>query len=312
MSFKHALELFDILDSPDADGAKIKEYLEGYGATGVEVRREGSAEKFTDFVSLTIPGSHGKTAGGNAPTLGLIGQLGGLGARPEQIGFVSDGDGALAVLVAAAKLLDMNTKGDVLPGDVIVSTHVDPDAPTRPHEPVPFMGASVDMALAVEAQVDAAMDAILSVDTTRGNRICNHNGFAITPTIKDGWIFRVSETLLDCVERTSSRPPAVLPITSQDITPYGNDLFHVNSIVQPSTGTRAPVVGVAITSERAVAGYATGATSLPIIDETARFLIEVAKDYGHGIASFIDAGEYERFVGLYGTASQLQTLGNSA
>ena len=30
-----------------------------------------------------------------------------------------------------------------------------------------------------EAEVDGDMDAILSVDTTKGNRIINHRGFAI-------------------------------------------------------------------------------------------------------------------------------------
>ena len=68
----------------------------------------------------------------DAPTIGLLGRLGGLGARPEVTGFVSDGDGALAALSAAAKLLDMQKNGDYLEGDVIISTHICPDAPTRP------------------------------------------------------------------------------------------------------------------------------------------------------------------------------------
>ncbi|HHY71398.1 MAG TPA: DUF1177 domain-containing protein, partial [Thermoanaerobacterales bacterium] len=32
------------------------------------------------------------------------------------------------------------------------------------------------------------MDAIISIDTTKGNRILNFKGFAITPTIKDGYV----------------------------------------------------------------------------------------------------------------------------
>ncbi len=70
--------------------------------------------------------------GGDAPTIGLLGRLGGLGARPERIGFVSDGDGALVALACAAKLLSMRVRGDVLPGDVMISTHVCPCAPTFP------------------------------------------------------------------------------------------------------------------------------------------------------------------------------------
>ena len=49
-------------------------------------------------------------------------------------------------LSLAAKLLDMQNKGDILEGDIIVSTHVCPDAPTRPHKPVAFMDSPVEMA----------------------------------------------------------------------------------------------------------------------------------------------------------------------
>ncbi|MGO0807435.1 DUF1177 family protein, partial [Clostridioides difficile] len=39
----------------------------------------------------------------------------------------------------AAKLLDMQRKGDILDGDVVISTHICPDAPTKEHYPTPFM-----------------------------------------------------------------------------------------------------------------------------------------------------------------------------
>ena len=74
------------------------------------------------MVKVVIPGEKGREMEGEAPTIGILGRLGGLGARPERVGFVSDGDGALAALTAATKLLDMQKKGDYLQGDVIVST----------------------------------------------------------------------------------------------------------------------------------------------------------------------------------------------
>ena len=46
-----------------------------------------------------------------------------------------------------------------------------------------------------QAQVDPAMDAVLSVDT-KGNRVVNRRGFALSPTVKEGYILRVSEDLL--------------------------------------------------------------------------------------------------------------------
>ncbi|MFR8831580.1 MAG: DUF1177 family protein, partial [Eggerthella lenta] len=141
MIFKQLIELYDLLDSPAASGAGVVEYLRGIDpACDAETYVLEGPKGSTDMVRVRIPGSRGRAAGGEAPTIGLLGRLGGLGARPERIGFVSDGDGALTALACAAKLLSMHARGDVLPGDVFVSTHVCPHAPTFPHEPVAFMG----------------------------------------------------------------------------------------------------------------------------------------------------------------------------
>ena len=97
----------------------------------------------TDFIRVCIPGENGRSAGGPAPTIGIIGRLGGLGARPAVTGFVSDGDGALCALAAGLKLAEMRAHGDRLQGDVVVCTHICPNAPVVPHEPVPLMGSPV-------------------------------------------------------------------------------------------------------------------------------------------------------------------------
>jgi hypothetical protein len=220
---------------------------------------------------------------------------------------VSDGDGAVAAVACALKLAEMRRRGDLLKGDVIISTHVCPQAPVIPHEPVPFMGSPVSMRQMNEHEVAPAMDAILSIDATKGNRILNWRGAAISPTVKEGYILRVSEDLLDLLAWTSGRPPRVLPITTQDITPYGNGLYHMNSILQPATATRAPVVGVAIASEVAVPGCATGANQEVDIDETCRFCLEVAKAYTEDRCSFYDESEFARLRELYGSMSHLQT-----
>jgi hypothetical protein len=305
MSWSHVIAAYDALDSPQASGNCVAELLSRYGTTDVTVTRARGQDGATDFIRILIPGTRGKSTGGDAPTLGIIGRLGGLGARPGQTGFVSDGDGALTVVAAAAKLTDMARRGDRLRGDVLITTQIDPDAPTAPHEPVPFMGSAVAMSVANDHEVLEQMDAILSVDTTKGNRICNHNGFAITPTIKSGWILRVSEGLLDIVERTSGMLPVVMPVTMQDITPYGNGVYHVNSLLQPAIATTAPVVGVAITTVTAVAGSATGATNLHSVESAVRFVIEAAKDFTTGRVDFLEQEEYERLTGLYGTMENL-------
>ncbi len=306
---REVLELFERLDRPDASGELVKDLFKIYGNHDLQVNTVKGESGQTDYVKIIIKGSNGKSSGGSAPTLGIIGRLGGLGARPEIQGFVSDGDGALAALAAGLKLVDMNNKGDVMAGDVIVCTHIDPSAPTRPHDPVPFMSSSIGASIKNKYEVDDQMDAILSIDTTKGNRVLNHTGISITPTVKEGYILRVSEDLLDIVQNTTGELPAVLPITIQDITPYGNGVHHINSILQPSVATSAPVVGVAITTSIMVPGSATGASRLADVEEAARFSVETAKAFGNEKAKFYNADEYDRLVSLYGSLKILQTQG---
>lgn len=310
MTWRQVLDLFDVLDRPSADGAAAAAALRAAGVEDVTVTRARTDAGHTDFVRATIPGYDGRSSGGRSPTLGVIGRLGGLGARPARIGFVSDGDGALAALAVAAKLGSMRRAGDKVPGDVVVATHICPAALTRPHDPVPFMSSPVDMATMNRHEVDEAMEAILSVDTTRGNRVCNHTGFAVSPTVRQGWVLRVSEDLLDLQQQVTGRLPVVLPITTQDITPYENGLYHLNSILQPATAATVPVVGVALTAEVTVAGSGTGATDLASVEQAARFCIEVAKSYGAGSLRFCDDEEFGRLVTLYGSMTRLQTPGD--
>lgn len=47
------------------------------------------------------------------------------------------------------------------------------------------------------------MDAVLSIDTTKDNRILNHKDFTISPTVKEGYILRISDDLLCIIEMTT-------------------------------------------------------------------------------------------------------------
>jgi hypothetical protein len=280
------------------------------GVPHVEVKRFTGDRGTTHFVRVTVPGTRGRRGGGDAPTLGIVGRLGGIGARPAKIGLVSDGDGAVTAVACAFELGRMAAGGDRLPGDVLISTHICPDAPTIEHPVVTMMNSPVDMATLNREEVQPSMEAILAVDTTRGNRVVNHRGIAISPTVRQGWILRISEDLLTILQNVSGRMPAVLPLTMQDITPYGNGLFHVNSILQPATATAAPVVGVALTAEVAVPGSATGASQPADIDLAVRFCLEVAKDFGAGRCRFHDPEEWEAIQRRYGSMQRLQTMGN--
>ena len=312
MLIKQIIETFDVLDSSTVTGKDVENYLRGIKADAdIEVYELKGPKGSTDMVKVRIPGTRGKTNGGDAPTIGLLGRLGGIGARPEMIGFVSDGDGALAAIAAAAKLLDMQNKGDYLEGDVFISTQICPHAPTAPHKPVPFMGSPVEMSQVNREEVSPELDAILSVDTTKGNRVINTRGFAISPTVKEGYILRTSEDLLEQMQITTGRLPYVFPLATQDITPYGNNVHHLNSVLQPCTATDAPVVGVAITTEVMVPGCATGASHFADVEEAARFMLEVAKYFGKGDLKFYEEEEYELLKKLYGPMNHLQTLGKA-
>ncbi|WP_312112730.1 DUF1177 domain-containing protein [Brevibacillus reuszeri] len=309
MSLIQTMTVFEVMDSAYVNGEAIKKLFGDYPEVTVTSQTVSGEEGSTDFVKILVPGKNGKSIGGSAPTFGIIGRLGGIGARPSRIGLVSDADGAIAAVASALKLAQMQKNGDVLEGDVIISTHICPNAPTQPHEPVDFMGSPVDILTMNQYEVISEMEAILSIDTTKGNRIINHKGIAISPTVKEGYILRVSEDLLRIMEMTTGKLPVTFPITLQDITPYGNDIFHVNSILQPSVATNAPVVGVAITAESAVPGCGTGASHETDIALAVKFAVEAAKEFTNGITHFYDATEYEHIVARYGSMKVFQTMG---
>jgi hypothetical protein len=308
---RHVLDVIELLDSPGTSGDRLAAHLCSLASAGAEVamHRVDGERGHTDFVSVVIPGRTGKRSGGPAPTLGVIGRLGGVGARPERVGFVSDGDGAAAALSVAAKALAMHAAGDVLSGDLVVRTHVCGWAPTQPHDPVPFMSSPVDMRTMNANEVSGEMDAILSIDTTKGNRVINHRGVAISPTVKEGWILHVADDLLDVVETVTGELARTFPVTTQDITPYGNGVDHINSILQPATATSAPVVGLAITTATTVAGSATGASHEVDIALAARIALETAVRFGAGALRFHDQDDFDRLVSLYGKLTQLQQAG---
>ncbi len=200
MSLKQTIEMYELLDSATITGKEVSEYLTAMGDYNCQVTPVQGKNGRTDFVQVDISGIRGKGSGGDTPTLGVIGRLGGIGARPSRVGFVSDRDGALVALATACKLLDMQRRGDRLLGDVIVCTHVCTHAPTVPHDPVLFLGSPIDIGTMNGYEVDYAMDGIISVDTTKGNQVVNSCGIAVSPTVKEGYILRVSDDLLSLLE----------------------------------------------------------------------------------------------------------------
>lgn len=309
MLLKEIITICDLLDDPAASGQTIVDLFEPLDIPPVKIEHLEGEKGSTDVVRIIVPGTDGKSGGGKSPSLGILGTLGGIGARPAVPGLVSDADGALVAMAAALKLAGMAQRGDRCTGDIILATHICPHAPTQPHEPTPFMGSPVSLSQQIQAEVSPDMDAILSVDTTKGNRVINHQGFAISPTVKEGYILRISEDLLTIMEWVTGDVPATFPVTMQDITPYGNGIYHINSIMQPSVWVDCPVVGVALTTRMPVPGCATGANMPYGLEAATRFCVETAKAYGSGQVQFYDAEEFALMQKLYGSMDVLRTGG---
>ncbi len=304
MTLRYVLEVMDLLDGW-VTGEEVADYLRGYGVQATVEAVESPTGR-TEFVSMLVPGTAGRASGGTARTTGIVGRLGGVGARPTVTGMVSDADGAVAALACAAKLGSMRERGDALAGDVRISTHICPNAPTEPHDPVPFMGSPVPIATMNEHEVHEQMDVVMSIDTTKGNRLVNHKGIALTMPVVQGWITPLSDGVLDILQTVTGIPPVLMPLSTYDITPYGNGLPHVNSIVQPAVATAAPVVGVAVTSAVAVPGCASGASHPVDVALAATLCVEVAKAMANPAFDVLDQRVLDRARRLYGAMDMLQ------
>jgi hypothetical protein len=301
---KCVIDVVDLLSGADASGESVAGWLRTFGADVDLVRLEGPSGR-TDLVRAVIPGAEGRRAGGTAPTLGIIGRLGGIGVRPHRLGLVSDADGAIVALAVAAALARLRARGDRLRSDVLVRTHISPASPIIPHEPAAFVDVPVDRNELARAEVDPEMAAILSIDATRANRIVKARGFGITGAVKDGYLLRPTVPMLDAFERVAGHAPVVVPIFTQDITPPGSGVHRINSILQPATLTSAPVVGVVLLSPVVVGGASSGVTDEHDLAMAARFVVEVAKEFSNGTLPFYYEDEFTRLVELYGPLTHL-------
>ena len=312
---RYILDVIDLLDNPKVNGDNIREFFRDKGLDRymfINVEHVSGDKGSTDFIKIVIPGSSGKSRGGNAPTLGVIGRLGGISARPSIRGLVSDADGAIVALAVAYRLADMASRGDALMGDVIITTHVTLNAIVTPHKPAPLISSPVNIFELLRREVDPQMDGVLSVDATKANLVVKGSGFAITPTVKDGWILKVSEDLINIYMWVTGHSPIIVPITLQDVLPFSTPIYHINSIVQPWLYTHAPVVGIATITESVVPGSATGVTNIVSLDEAARFIIEVAKGFTEGKVKLYDEDEWNTIMKTHGSIREILIRGSPA
>ncbi len=309
MTFKSAMKIYDLLDSAYADGKAVTELFLQEGAQEAKWERLQGEAGFTDVVRIVLKGKNGRLSGGPAPTLDLSGSLVGIGARPATIGLIGDGDGALVTLASGLKFLDMARKGDGLEGDIVILLNITAHCTNHGNEPIADIFCPVNFWEMKSKFIDQSADAILDVNVTRSSKVINKKGFAITPTVKEGWLLRVSDDALRIMEQVTGEMPGVLPLTMQDLTPTRNGVRHINDIGALPEGTKSPCIGVALTSALAVNECGSGMTNLAELDCAIRFCVEVAKEFGRGKFSFYDPEEFQKLVQLYGPMNHLQTFG---
>ncbi len=78
---KQVIEIYDLLDSAEISGKSVAKFLNEKGLDRIEVSEIKGDKGKTDFIKILIPGFSGKSKGGESPTLGIIGRLGGIGVK---------------------------------------------------------------------------------------------------------------------------------------------------------------------------------------------------------------------------------------
>lgn len=302
---REVLDVIDLLDDPRSG---VDEFLELLGPGDHEVTREAFKNELgsTEFVKILFKGKAGKSSGGDAPTLGIIGSNGGLRLPGDRSGLVSDADGCIVGLSCALRLARMARRQQQLKGDVIVSTHICQQAHPIPHDPYPFVMSPIPSSEKHPKMLDERMDAVLTPETCKGNKLVTADSFAVSPPVKEGYILRPHQSILHIVEMVTGKNPVIFPITMQDITPFESGVHHVCGMVIPSVFGTAPVIGVPISMNQPVLPAATGVQQAVALDFAGRFCIEVAVSFGLGECQFYHESDFEAFIKAYGSIRHWQ------
>lgn len=303
-------EILDVLDFLDdaRNGAEPFLALLPAGPQIAEITPFESDLGKTDFIKILFPGESGKSRGGDAPTTGIIGSNGGLRLPGPYPGLASDADGCIVGLAAALHLARAHARGQKLAGDVLVSTHICQQARPVPHDPYPFVMSPLPSSEKHPRLVDERMDAILTPETCKSNKMLSHLGFAVTPPVREGFILRPHASILHIMEMVTGTAPVVFPITMQDVTPYELGVHHICGMVLPSIFSAAPVIGVPLVTASQTHPSATGTQQPMVLEATARFCIEVATSFGNGDCAFYYDSDFEGMVESFGTMRGWQRI----
>lgn len=239
--------------------------------------------------------------GGGNKRVEVLGRLGAI-QMSQFKGLVSDADGAIIALTVLAELKRLEEKGIKLNLDVSFVTNVALNAKLIPHKPFDFMVPEVGLDDALKEEVDPKASFIISIDSTKGNRLAKFDDFALTHVVLNGYILRVSDEVVDIYNRVTGHEVYLVSLTTGDLTPLDFNVYHISTLISPWLYTTSPVLGIATVSKQMVPGYATGVMDLNMLERASRFIIELLKHIGLG-GKVYDEREYEELVKKLGDSN---------
>lgn len=170
--------------------------------------------------------------GGGKQRIEILGRLGAIQMK-ENKGLVSDADGAIVSLTALLELVNLMQKGIEFDIDISIITNISLNAKLISHKPFNFMVPLIDFNDALKEEVDPKADLILSIDSTKGNIIAKYDDFALTHVIKDGYILKLDDNVIEIYNRITGHEIYFIPLTTGDLTPIDFKVYHISTLVSP-------------------------------------------------------------------------------
>ncbi|MEM0165758.1 MAG: DUF1177 domain-containing protein [Saccharolobus sp.] len=285
MMIKSLMEAIEILESKDPMPL-IREKLKG--------KIEYEEKKIGDVIFIkALYKGNGKNR------VEVLGRLGAIQMQGINKGLVSDADGAIVTLATILELINLMEKGIYLEVDVSLITNISLRAKLIPHKPFDFMVPQIGLDEALKEEVDPKANLILSIDSTKGNRIAKFDDFAITHVIKNGYILKVSDEVIDIYNRVTGHEVYIIPLTTGDLVPLDFNIYHISTLVTPWLYTESPVIGIGTVSKQVIPGYVTGVINWEMLEHASRFCLEMLKfvEQGGKVYDEAELEELERKIG---------------
>ncbi|MEM0173903.1 MAG: DUF1177 domain-containing protein [Sulfolobaceae archaeon] len=273
MILKNLIEVIEILESSEPI-VKVREKVRGADFIEYEEIERGDGK--VTFLRALVKGRKGNRR------IEILGRLGAIQMRSKYKGLVSDADGAIVALTVLFELIDLKRKGIEFDADVSIVTNIALDAKLIPHKPFDFMVPPIGLDEALQIEVDPKAELILSIDSTKGNILAKYNDFALTHVVKEGYILKLSDEVIEIYNRVTGHEVYLVALTTGDLTPIEFPIYHISTIISPWLYTTSPVIGIATTSRQVIPGYVTGVQDIMMLNNASRFCIEMIKFFDMG------------------------------